>query len=525
MFWCVLFSIIQYGTEKLKKIAILSIYGYDLRKITKLITVKIVKILFLAGISAYILISIYYVLENSFNFFIELSILYLCLLGFFIIVYTIVVNVFIAFYFQKRSNIKILKGSKPDALIAFFQYAIKIMFVFLLATSLINIVETSNILHEKISNLQTWDKAQNIYTTRVQYTGSDLGLELSKKMEAFYKDMEKHHQGFVLNTDNYSESLLGGYSYEQNKKEGIPVETCPHGKSIMISENYLKFNSIQALGKYSASDMILRDDNVLNILVPQKLKKYENIILEEYLDHFYSQKIEVDNMYNEKLGKELNDTKREDLKINIIYVEDNQTYFTFRGCIVPEQNNLITDPIAKIYTANIHPSFAFAYVTGCFYFYTEELRDPYSAICPLVSDHGLISSIRTVLSVYNQYGKEIQELQQTYRNLIILMVVLLIASIAITYNLVASYYEKNKYKLYIKKIYGYSFLRKNKVIIAVILAINLIPIICMGIFANYNLVLLGILGIILMVVEFISLLIFDFILGRKSFNRIIKGEH
>lgn len=105
------------------------------------------------------------------------------------------------------------------------------------------------------------------------------------------------------------------------------------------------------------------------------------------------------------------------------------------------------------------------------------------------------------------------------------MVVLLIASIAITYNLVASYYEKNKYKLYIKKIYGYSFLRKNKVIIAVILAINLIPIICMGIFANYNLVLLGILGIILMVVEFISLLIFDFILGRKSFNRIIKGEH
>lgn len=176
VFWCVLFSIIQYGTEKLKKIAILSIYGYDLRKITKLITVEIVKILFLAGISAYILISIYYVLENSFNFFIELSILYLCLLGFFIIVYTIVVNVFIAFYFQKRSNIKILKGSKPDALIAFFQYAIKIMFVFLLATSLINIVETSNILHEKISNLQTWDKAQNIYTTRVQYTGSDLGV-------------------------------------------------------------------------------------------------------------------------------------------------------------------------------------------------------------------------------------------------------------------------------------------------------------------------------------------------------------
>ena len=42
----------------------------------------------------------------------------------------------------------------------------------------------------------------------------------------------------------------------------------------------------------------------MNILVPEKLKEYEKEIYKNYRKHFYFQKVEVDNIYNEELGRE-----------------------------------------------------------------------------------------------------------------------------------------------------------------------------------------------------------------------------
>ncbi len=38
-------------------------------------------------------------------------------------------------------------------------------------------------------------------------------------------------------------------------------------------------------------------------------------------------------MYNKELNRELNKTKKSDLNVNIIYVDNNQSYFTYNSLL------------------------------------------------------------------------------------------------------------------------------------------------------------------------------------------------
>ena len=106
--------------------------------------------------------------------------------------------------------------------------------------------------------------------------------------------------------------------------------------------------------------------------------------------------------------------------------------------------------------------------------------------------------------------------------LLIFIIVLFISNLMITYNLIASYYEKNKYKLYIKKLFGYSILRKNRILILSLFLIYIAPVTAITILYG-NKILLS--GLILILIESVIFIIIDRLIATKSFNSIIKGEH
>lgn len=64
-------------------------------------------------------------------------------------------------------------------------------------------------------------------------------------------------------------------------------------------------------------------------------------------------------MYNKELNRELNKTKKSDLNVNIIYVDNNQSYFTYNSLVMDDNRNLIDDPIAIVDIDNIDDSFIF----------------------------------------------------------------------------------------------------------------------------------------------------------------------
>ncbi|HBF5706670.1 TPA: DUF1430 domain-containing protein, partial [Clostridioides difficile] len=86
------------------------------------------------------------------------------------------------------------------------------------------------------------------------------------------------------------------------------------------------------------------------------------------------------------------------------------------------------------------------------------------------------------------------------------------------------YYERNKYKLYIKKIFGYSATARSMLLIVSLILTNIIPIgiISTRVDLSNNIILFGLL---ILVIEVIVSIVLDKIISNSSFNKIIKGEH
>lgn len=518
---CLLVAIVQYSINKLKEVSILSIHGFSVTKILSVMIRKLIKVMILGAVIAYIICSIYYISINNLNYFGLLSI-YFGILVVLCILISICILFFVSLLHLKKSNrLSVIKGKRAYGIVSFMHYSLKIIFVLFLLFSINELALKSNTLNQQLDSLSNWEKAENLYATVVTYTGEHerkRDFEVSNKMEDFYKKMIDSKGAFIFRAFNYGKED-GTYMYELNC-EDISPEVSPNGKSIDINENYLKFNSIESVTS-SVVDQINHDDNVLNILVPEKLQIYEEEIRKNYLDYFYFQKVTVDNIYNESLNLEINKIEKSDLKINIIYVKNNQNYFSYKSNIEPEQKNLVNDPIAVIYTDNVAASYCHSRMTNSFYFYSDA-EDPFGEISSIIAECDLQSSLQKVVSVYDKHGSEIQQLQREQRNLITFIVILFISNLMITYNLIASYYEKNKYKLYIKKLFGYSNFRKNRVFILLLFLINIIPLSIMTVMYGSKIILTG---IVLILIEFLVATIIDRLLAAKSFNSIIKGEH
>lgn len=518
---CTYIAITHYLIDRLKELSIMRMLGHTLWSIASNFFLKLTKIMLIAGCTSYVLFSLYYILNNGLDYYLDLTLWFWMITFILILILTIPILFIVMFVFVKSMNVSKIKGEKPYTLVNVLNYSLKCIFIVFLLFSIFNWNQIQNELNQKLANLSLWNKTKNIYSTKVTFNGEnnrEVDYKTGQVMKEFYHNMEKEYKSFMIDASNYS-MLNGEYVYNLNTEEK-DAELSPSGKSITINLNYLYYNPIE-LSSGTIEEKIIRDPNVMNVLVPKKFQKYENTIKDEYRKHFHFQKIEVDNIYNEEFNKPANTTKEEDLSVNIIYTENNQNYFTYDSMIAEENKNTIQDPIAIVDTGNFHSSFYLSYVSRCFYFESTD-KDPYSFILPAINKSHAQSSIQSIDSLYDKHGQEIQDLRAEKEKLLVFIIMLIVANVVITYNTVSSYYQKNKLKLYIKKIFGYSPIERNKLIICLLLGINVIPVIIMYFYFG-NIILLSGIGIILL--ELFASYVFDKRLSRKTFNSIIKGEH
>ncbi|HGM1110066.1 TPA: DUF1430 domain-containing protein, partial [Clostridioides difficile] len=172
---------------------------------------------------------------------------------------------------------------------------------------------------------------------------------------------------------------------------------------------------------------------------------------------------------------------------------------------------------------NIDDSFYLSYISRCVYFNSKKL-DALADISKIIEAQGVEANIQSLRAVYNEYGLEINKLEKYLNSEIFTIIIIAISNLMITYNIVVSYYERNKYKLYIKKIFGYSATARSILLIISLILTNVIPIgiISTRVDLSNNIVLFGLL---ILVVEVIISIILDKIISNSSFNKIIKGEH
>ena len=100
--------------------------------------------------------------------------------------------------------------------------------------------------------------------------------------------------------------------------------------------------TIRSIDGKNVIDLIDHKDNVLNILVPIKFKEYENTIEDSFKKWFHLQKMEVTNIYKEARGQDKIEVDMDDLKVNMIYIENSQNLFTYNHNS-GDQFNIIED--------------------------------------------------------------------------------------------------------------------------------------------------------------------------------------
>ncbi|OAX50895.1 DUF1430 domain-containing protein [Paenibacillus sp. AD87] len=423
-----------------------------------------------------------------------------------------------------------LRGKLPYEKIQWASAVLKTVVSVVLFVVMSTALTNMNELNTKLRALDYWNQSLNVFRVQLGVLGknitNDLAAErdLNNRLFAFYKDVELSNQAFLINSENFRNT---GY-----QKEGEPVYQytinttndelySPYGRRVIINMNYLRVNPIASSDGKDIINKIESEEDVLNILVPEQFKQIENKITSTYREWFYFQKVHVSNIYNEELGYPINDKSIKDLKINIVYVKNDQEYFTFNSQTGDKENKIL-DPIAIIYNDSLDTSNMGAYATTSLFFEDLSQGSAYNNILPSISKTN-VHEINNVVSVYNEAHDEVVNRKWVLFQQIIGFFISVILSIILVASFAWAYYSSNIYRISIKYLFGHSNWAINRDVILTIFASNVIAGII--VFLLYNKVIILTMVCIVLIIDLFIIRLLSSSFRKGKMNKILKGDH
>ena len=407
---------------------------------------------------------------------------------------------------------------------------LRLFLLFLIFLFINNSFEEKKELDKNLDSLTAWSDTKNLFNLQEIYSPfnySDLAAEdvLNNKILKVYQDLSDLNKVFIISTRNFERSNVADDNYEYTYLHDLEKEEdlySPYGRNIVVDKNYLKRHEIKSVNGNNVIDMIDMDSDVLNVLVPQKYKKYERVIENSFKDWFYFQRVTVTNMYRmagnkTEIIKDIND-----LNINIIYIENHQKYFTYNP-YAGDSMNTIEDTIVTVYTENIDASTLGSYVGSGVFVESEDVDNVLKEISSITEKYGA-NELNSVASVYDKKGEEIQYMEnkmgQLILNIIIIFLFLIMFMIVITY----FYYKLFFRELIIKSLYGYPFVHIYKSLFRTNLLVNIsvIPFIVI-VYKQLPLYVVVILGGLLLIDYFVVRIVNKYLLAKGE-AQFIRGE-
>lgn len=445
-----------------------------------------------------------------------------------LIVYTLSISLVLHKFTISGSNVK---GKLPIKRFQWLSLGFKLIITLILfniiTLSLTNFLD----LKQQLDNKSYWTKTQEVFSlnfapTGINYDDLNIDREINDNVNKLYQELEKHKNAFIMHANNYLVIGRNGrepiYNYTMNTTQENEVYSVA-GRSVSISENYLKVNPIVDVNGQNVINQFNNDSNTLNILVPEQYAIYEEKIVESYKKEFFFQKVEVDNIYNKEINKPLNMTKKDRLHINIIYTQKGQEYFTFNSNMgdINNQNNII-DPIAVLYNGNVDTSFIGAYATTSLFYFDDSKGNAYQNIIPYLEETNTKNLISASTSTYQELSDEILQLQWLLIKYTISLFITLILSVAFLSSYTWTYYSANTLKLNLKYLFGFSYWDRNKhLLILSFTANSMLGLVISFYYRVYELMYFIILFI---GIELVIVYLLSNYLNQKNINKILKGD-
>ncbi|MSS62599.1 hypothetical protein [Velocimicrobium porci] len=449
------------------------------------------------------------------------------------ILFIFILSIPLFWLFCSITNNKRTKGLKKMMMISYFARILLLLLIVFLSEQFFLQKEE---LKEKSDSLTVWEDTQNLYNLYESYSPyylDNLAREdiLNDKMFKIYKELSELDKSFIIETINFERPKIENLNTKNqedinyNYKIGAKTEEdlySPHGKNIVVDKNYLKRHTIKSLDGENAIDKIDNNDNVLNILVPKKFKYYENAIQNSFKEWFYFQKVEVTNMYKEARGQNKVEKSISDLKINIIYIDNNQNLFTYNPN-AGDGFNIIKDSIITVYTGNVDNSF----LAACFgdYIFIES-ADEYSALKEIsaITQKYNVIELNSIASVYDKKGREIRLVEESINNLILNTIIMSLFLVMFMIIIVYTYYKTFFSTIIIKSLHGYSFCQIYKYLILGNLFINIFVLFLLGIIYKKISLYMVVIIVLMSIIDYFISKIVNGCLIIKGEIQFIKGE-
>lgn len=417
-----------------KKIAVEKMLGFSNFKIWEKRIFPIMKIALLVFGICVVLCSI--ILFNEFNSlvfeFIKQIVHYYSV----IIISTFIFSSLPFLYIKKIKIIYMLKNTRPTNTIICFNTALKVIisiFLLIVSVNLLNEFDILNNIHkEKFNN---WKNTKNYFVNNtIEYYEGTNGIdsfstENIEICKSLYNTFNKQG-GILAKFDKYrilDSKYKSGIDYQDN--------------NIVINPNYLKSNIIYDINGNRVS--ISETESNCIILVPQKYNNRQKKILEYYKNILAGYESDSSNTIKE---------------IKLIWIKNNQNFFTYKVNIYPNKNNCVQDPLAMVITESNANDLNYLEVlgTGNFLIKVSDNNVAINEINSIIGKYYDLSIYQFPLfSVYESMGERITESQNKIATYSIIMVILIILMSIIIIQNIANYFEQNKVRLAIKKFMGF----------------------------------------------------------------------
>lgn len=338
---------------------------------------------------------------------------------------------------------QMIKNKKPIKILFYVNYVVRLILAVFLICGLVQQISTYLIAKNINDKKEKWEILKEY-----SYLGISSSEEIAKlgpmnpkknmQLKKMYEDLEL--QGaFYISPSNY-------YLEDSNVNKNIkPWEY--NGERVEINKNYLLVNKIvDVSGK--AVNVNEKNSNNLTVIVPEKYKKYKNNIAESISNDYMG-------VYNE-----LDSTLP---KVDLIYVKNNQKYFSFSPNFAESNDYEIIDPIAVVINSDFDSRLLAPSMSMGYGFYTKNISEdnPLEGVQTTLEKYGFNNTWQPVSVAYSLIENKIETnnalliLVSIYCGLFVILAVILLFFSAIYY------IEINKRVLAIQKIFGYSFIEKH----------------------------------------------------------------
>ena len=467
----IVLAFIYYIVFRYKEFAVKKMLGHsDGKIIFKDVFKEILTMHLYTLVASGLIVMFYLYYYNKFKYVVD----YLKNLSIVLLVFSIILIVVEMIMSLNIDNIKIknmLNNKKPITLIQSLNYITKVTFSIVLVTIMINLISNYNNLISQNKNLEKWKSTNEYVYVNItnKYRDSEESIwdyNQGLRCKEFFK-YYNNKRGLLVSPSDY---ILYNRFYEEERlnerKEYDPID----GNALEVNAEYLRKNPIRDT---NGNIISIEDEygDYLIILVPEQYKEDEADLLNLYKEVYQFKRFINEDLYNEHMNIEK--VEHPEIKVEIIYTENGQESFLYNPLLEEKNQNCIKDAIhIVINSENIGGDSYSKYVSNNHFFAKVNGSvegDAYSKIYDSIKELNMEKDILSAYTLYSNVDSYVVKLENEIKEYIISMVITLLLEILLTIYMIINYIQRNKYINAIRKINGYSYIKRhNKLILLIV---------------------------------------------------------